>query len=79
MTFLGLVGIVFIAFARPLLGLFTSDPGIVAEGVLCLRTVSYGWVAYALGMVVTQAFNGAGDTMTPTARTTAATTAPGRQ
>jgi putative MATE family efflux protein len=66
MTFLGLVGIVFITFAQPLIRFFTTDPGVIAEGVLCLRTVSYGWVTYALGMVVTQAFNGAGDTRTPT-------------
>lgn len=66
MIFLGAVGILFIAFARQLIGLFTSDPAVAGFGVDCLRFVSYGFVFYAYGMVLTQAFNGAGDTLTPT-------------
>jgi len=66
MAFLGTVGVIFVIFARPLVELFTSDPAIVGHGVDCLRTVSYGFLFYALGMVVIQAFNGAGDTVTPT-------------
>jgi putative MATE family efflux protein len=63
---LGLVGLCYILFAQPLLRIFTSDPGVVAAGAECLRIVSYGFVFYAWGMVMAQAFNGAGDTMTPT-------------
>jgi Na+-driven multidrug efflux pump len=52
--------------APVLVSLFTSDPAIVPYGVACLRYVSYGFVFYAYGMVLTQAFNSAGDTWTPT-------------
>jgi putative MATE family efflux protein len=66
MIFLGCVGAVFLLSAGPLIRLFTSDPAIVPIGVDCLRTVSYGFLFYAWGMVIVQAFNGAGDTFTPT-------------
>ena len=66
MVFLGLVGVVFVVFAGPLIRLFTSDPAVLPVGTECLRIVSYGFLFYAFGMVMTQAFNGAGDTWTPT-------------
>ena len=66
MIFLGVVSVVFIAAARPLVGLFTSDAGVQAFAVSCLRTVSLGFVFYGAGMVLTSSFNGAGDTWTPT-------------
>jgi putative MATE family efflux protein len=66
MLFLGGVTVVFIAFAEPLIRIFTNDPAVQAVGVSCLRLVSYGYVFYAYGMVMVQAFNGAGDTVTPT-------------
>jgi Na+-driven multidrug efflux pump len=47
-------------------GIFTSDPLVQPYAVACLRIVSLGFVFYACGMVLTQAFNGAGDTWTPT-------------
>jgi Na+-driven multidrug efflux pump len=46
--------------------LFTADPGVIPLAASCLRIVSYGNIGYAYGMVMLQAFNGAGDTVTPT-------------
>jgi len=66
MLFLGAVGVVFLVFARPIVGLFTPDPTVGAYAVSCLRVVSLGFLFYAYGMVLTQSFNGAGDTWTPT-------------
>jgi putative MATE family efflux protein len=66
MVFLAAVAVVFIVFAEPLIGIFTPDASVRAVGATCLRVVSYGYVFYAWGMVMVQAFNGAGDTTTPT-------------
>lgn len=66
MLFLGSVGIIFTLLARPLVSLFTNDPDVVPLAASCLRIVSYGNIGYAYAMVMMQAFNGAGDTVTPT-------------
>jgi Na+-driven multidrug efflux pump len=66
MVFLGIVAVAFIAFARPIVHIFTQDPSVVPMATSTLRIASYGYIAYAWGMVVVQAFNGAGDTLTPT-------------
>jgi putative MATE family efflux protein len=66
MCFLGVVGLCFVLLSRPIIGLFTHDPAVVPYGVACLRTVACGFLFYAYGMVITQSFNGAGDTWTPT-------------
>jgi putative MATE family efflux protein len=65
-VFLGLVSVIFLALPRQLLGLFTSDPEVMAVGVSCLRWVASCYVVYAFGLVMIQALNGAGDTVTPT-------------
>jgi len=64
--FLGSVGVVFVLLAEPIVRLFTQDPAVVPLAASCLRILSYGNMAYAFGMVMLQAFNGAGDTRTPT-------------
>src|ERR1700757_1066200 len=66
MLFLGAVGVFFVIFAEPVIRLFTNDPAVGPLGVACLRVLSYGNIGYAYGMVMLQAFNGAGDTVTPT-------------
>jgi putative MATE family efflux protein len=64
--FLGGVGVLFVVFAHGIVRLFTSEPTVLAYGAGCLRTVAAGFLFYAYGMVVSQSFNGAGDTRTPT-------------
>jgi putative MATE family efflux protein len=66
MVFLGAVGVAFVVFAGPIAGIFTAEPGAHAYGAECLRIVACGFLFYAYGMVITQSFNGAGDTWTPT-------------
>lgn len=66
MLFLGGVGVVFLAFAPQIVGLFSGDPAVHRYGVTGLRIISAGFLFYAYGMVLTQSFNGAGDTWTPT-------------
>jgi putative MATE family efflux protein len=66
LIFLGAIGLLFVLFARQIVGLYTTDPKVVPYGVDCLRIISYGFLFYAYGMVLTQSFNGAGDTWTPT-------------
>jgi putative MATE family efflux protein len=65
--FLFAVGAFFVVGAELLIGVFSSEVAVLAHGADCLRVVSYGFVFYGLGMVVVQGFNGAGDTLTPTA------------
>ncbi len=65
-VFLGTVSVFFIAFAGPVVSAFTDDPEVAPIAVQGLRIISGGFVFYACGYVVTQAFNGAGDTATPT-------------
>src|SRR5882762_2203075 len=66
MAFLAAVSLVYIFGNELLIRVFTSEPAVVAAGAQCLRIVAYGYIAYAWGMVMLQAFNGAGDTLTPT-------------
>jgi Na+-driven multidrug efflux pump len=57
---------VFLLAAPALVGVFTPDAEVARVAARCLRIVSSGFVFYAFGMVLTAAFNGAGDTRTPT-------------
>lgn len=64
--FLGAVSLLMIAGTRWIVAIFSPDPVAGALGERALRVIAYGFVFYGFGMVVTQAFNGAGDTRTPT-------------
>jgi putative MATE family efflux protein len=64
--FLGVVGLFFTLVPEPLVQLFTTQPEELTYAASCLRIVALGFLFYAYGMVLTQAFNGAGDTRTPT-------------
>lgn len=66
MILLGCVAVLFITFAPKLVGIFTGDQAVAHVAAGALRIISAGYIFYAWGMVTVQAFNGAGDTVTPT-------------
>lgn len=63
---LGAVSLIFLFFSSQIIGIFTDEAEVLADGANCLRIVAYGFVFYAFGMVIESSFNGAGDTWTPT-------------
>lgn len=65
-VFMTSLGILVVTFAPGIAGLFTNDPDVLRYGTSCLRILAIGIPMYAVGMIVTQALNGAGDTTTPT-------------
>lgn len=64
--FFAIVAIIFFVFGEQLMRFFTSDEGAIVAGTQCLHILAIGYVFFAYGMIVSQAFNGAGDTKTPT-------------
>ncbi len=66
MAFLLFVAIFFISVPGIFVKIFTTESKVIEVGITCLRVMSYGYIFYALGMVMSQSFNGAGDTTTPT-------------
>jgi Na+-driven multidrug efflux pump len=66
MAFFGFIGLAFIAVPEPITRVFASDALVGSYAVDCLRIIGYGNLSYAFGMVMLQAFSGAGDTVTPT-------------
>jgi putative MATE family efflux protein len=66
MIYMGLVSVAFVFFPGILVAIFTHDPAVSSPAISCLSIFGLAFVSYAWGMVLMQAFNGAGDTMTPT-------------
>lgn len=66
MIFLGLCGLGMYLYAHPIISIFTDEMEAIRIGASCLQIVSYSFIFFGFGMVTVQAFNGAGDTKTPT-------------
>ena len=66
MAYLLLIAVLFFAFPRQIVGIFSADANVIAIGAEWLRILSYSLFVYGWWMVSVQAFNGAGDTSTPT-------------
>ena len=64
--FMGLVSVIYLIFAKHIVGWFSEETVVIENGALCLQVIAAGYVFYAYGMVVIQSFNGSGDTKTPT-------------
>lgn len=64
--FLILLGISFYLFSDFLIRLFTLELDVISVGAKALKIIAVGYLFYGMGMVMVQAFNGAGDTVTPT-------------
>jgi putative MATE family efflux protein len=64
--FLGIIGLILALIPSSFISFFIDDPEVIRYGSSCLRIMSYGFVAYGLGMVMVNSLNGAGDTVTPT-------------
>jgi len=65
MFFLLFISILFFFAAPYILPLFDPNPAVIKEGIAGLQIILLGYIFYAYGMVIGQAFNGAGDTYTP--------------
>lgn len=65
-VFLLVVGLLMFAFAPNVAGWFSTDPVVLEFGTNCLRILGLGYPMYAVGMIMIQSLNGAGDTGTPT-------------
>lgn len=64
--FMAIVSLLFLLFADYIISFFTKEETVKQYAVNALRIVSAGYIFYGIGMVMANAFNGAGDTRTPT-------------
>jgi putative MATE family efflux protein len=66
MVFMAIVTVIFLFFAAPIVSLVNNEAEVVEMATQALRIVSLGYISYGVGMVLMNAFNGAGDSRTPT-------------
>ncbi len=66
LCFFAFVALMFFFLGEFFMRFFTSNELAIKEGAKCLNILAIGYIFFAYGMVLTQAFNGAGDTRTPT-------------
>lgn len=64
--FMAVISLLLFLAAEPIINVFASQPEVKEIAVKALRIISTGYIFYGIGMVMTNAFNGAGDTWTPT-------------
>jgi putative MATE family efflux protein len=65
MILLGAISLILVLFPEYFIRLFIKNENVMKSGIMGLRIISIGYVAYGLGMVLVNSFNGAGDTSTP--------------
>ncbi len=65
-AFYFVIGLIFLFFSHPIIGIFTQEAEVLRYGTSALHIIAFGFAFYGLGMVLETAFNGAGDTWTPT-------------
>ncbi len=63
--FMAAIGIMMISLAPQIVSLFSTEPEVIRYGTSCVRLLGVGYPMYAVGMIIIQALNGAGDTATP--------------
>ena len=63
--FMSIMGLISVVLAPLIVGLFSSEPEVIRYGTSCIRILGIGYPMYAVGMIIIQAMNGAGDTVTP--------------
>jgi putative MATE family efflux protein len=65
-AFLAVIAVIYFIFAVPIISIFNDNENVIAIGAQALRIFSIGYLFFGFGMVINQAFGGAGDTRTPT-------------
>jgi putative MATE family efflux protein len=66
MLFFIFIAIIFLLFAKPILSVFIHEAISLSYGIECLHIIALGYLFFSYGMIISQSFNGAGDTKTPT-------------